>query len=116
MVTETSAETCEGTSETLQITIDDCTGIDEKLADGISIYPNPAKDKINISFDTKEVITFEINIFNQFGQKIYAGQGNQNEITGSYGLDISSLISGYYYLIVSTSSSIVYQSGFEVIN
>ncbi len=116
IVTETSAETCEGTSETLQVTIDDCTGIGEILADGISIYPNPAKDKINISFETSEMLVYDISIINQFGQIIYTAQGNHNGKKVFTLIDITSMPTGLYYVIVTTSTNQVYKSIFEVIH
>lgn len=116
IVTETSAEACEGISETLQVNIDDCTGIGESIVGGISIYPNPAKDKINISFNTDKPIEYEVKILNQFGQIIYTAPDNHNGKKVFTLVDITSMPTGLYYVIVTTSTNQVYKSIFEVIH
>ena len=91
------------------------TGIGEKFADNVSIYPNPAKDVINISFETNEILVYDISIINQFGQNVYSSKGNHTNRKWKTKLDISSMPAGLYYVVVTTSSNQVYQSSFEVI-
>jgi len=61
--------------------------------DYISIYPNPAKDILNISCQDGATIE-EVIIYNQTGQKVFAGELLDNTI------DVSSLPQGLYFIHV----------------
>ena len=70
-VTETSAESCEGSSETLFVTVDACLGLTETLFSGVKIFPNPARDFIYIAFTPTQEKLYEISITNPFGQQVF---------------------------------------------
>jgi hypothetical protein len=68
------------------------------LISEINVYPNPAKDVVNIF--SNDIIN-EIKIFNQLGQLQMSKQVNQKSIT----LDTHSLASGIYSLQITNSVS-----------
>ncbi len=74
---------------------------DNKYA--ISIYPNPAYDKINIMDEGDNVIN-RVRIINTFGQLVSERQFNSKRIT----YDISDMQPGYYFIqIIRTDQSII---------
>ena len=115
LVTETSAVSCEGSSETLNVVIDECTIISESTIGELKIYPNPAKDIITINFNSGKITTYEINIYNQFGQQVYTAQANSNNSHESHQINIKSFPTGQYFVKIINSSNQLYQSRFEVV-
>lgn len=89
-VTETNAAICEATSETLAVTIDDCTGLDEGGAATIQVYPNPASDQLNITGRANAII----RVYNLLGVEVM----NLGRISGNAELNISALKNGIYIL------------------
>lgn len=81
-----------GHSETSTVHI---SGIEENTLKYISLYPNPAKEKINI---TSDIELYNLYIFNSEGRQIM----NQNYVTENYSIDVSALNSGLYLLILNT--------------
>ncbi|MCB0662304.1 MAG: T9SS type A sorting domain-containing protein, partial [Saprospiraceae bacterium] len=79
----------------------------EKTA--FKVYPNPAKNTVNIALDNPAIGTIAITIFNQNGQQ--AGQflfEKENEIF-ERSLDISSLPSGAYSLEIKMDRTVLRQ-------
>ncbi len=77
------------------------TSVDNNFAQNInkvSIYPNPAKDLINI----KNVENSEINIYSVAGKKVYSAVSLQNLKS----VDVSGLKAGVYIVSVKSDSNI----------
>jgi len=75
--------------------IDLTDGVSEKDDDAISIYPNPAKDKLNVKGEEIQSVT----MFNMVGQVVYHnGESQNNQI-----IDLGSMPSGIYMVKVNTS-------------
>ena len=66
---------------------------DNKEDQHLMIYPNPARDILNISYE-KNVIIKEIAIYNQVGQKVFEGRSQNNTI------DVSGFQKGIYIIEV----------------
>jgi len=100
-VTEESGAGCTGASETFEVFIDDCTAIGENgLEQQLSVYPNPATDKVNIESKSKLI---SITIFTLSGEMM-------NEITVNdfnYKLNTSEFKSGIYLLRLKTDKGSV---------
>ena len=60
------------------------------------VWPNPAKDMLNIHFNHKPDL-FHYTIFTTTGIRIQTGNGNENNM-----IDIGSLISGLYFIEINT--------------
>ncbi len=82
--------------EEVQAACDSITSVKEiKQRNKISILPNPAKDKITISYPALTGIT-NLSIFNVSGEKVIERQLTDNETQ----IDISALPRGVYFVRV----------------
>jgi len=115
-VTETSADTCVVTSDTLEVIVDDCIGIGEITNAKIHLYPNPAKNQIVISFMSTKAMHYVANIFNQQGQPVYEKQSVHHGGKGLQQINIDNLPDGLYIYRIKTSTNEVYQSKFSIIH
>ncbi len=72
---------------------------------GISIYPNPARSVINLSFDNRlyEGGNLQLAIYNGSGQLMKQVDNLSQNSDKVYELDISSLSPGIYYLSVANT-------------
>ena len=86
--------------------IKDCSalnvGITDPIVDenGISVYPNPANDQLNIAFDKQE--QKDIQLFDVTGKLIFSDNANDDK---SKTIDISTLPSSIYFLKVQTATA-----------
>ena len=73
----------------------------------LNIYPNPANEKINLDFVTKEDKEVKIEIYNAIGQK-FTTQAYQNLNFGKNHIetDVTALKTGIYWISVQTDSFI----------
>lgn len=86
------------------------TGINSEklLTSHLNIYPNPANDRINITFDNSGLKRIEIKIFDIIGRTVYErGFTNINRST-NLSLDISEFRSGIYFIQLKTDKVIYY--------
>jgi PKD repeat protein len=97
--TFTALNDCENTAQET-ILVDPCTGIDFLDQDELRIYPNPAKDKVNISMDHSGPVTIDVatilglTVINENFDSI--GKFNKS-------IDLSHLRGGIYFISVKTS-------------
>ena len=86
---------------TLSTTIDEET-IGEET---IFVYPNPAKEFINVEFSGLSDENISIEIIDVFGKVVQKeNRKNENEI---FNLNVSSLDAGYYVLKISSGNSVI---------
>ena len=98
-----------GSQEIVPFRNDLASGVDElTVVEDLSIFPNPASEKVEISFDLVELIdNVTIEMYDVLGKRILTKQlgtlptGNQN-IT----LDIADMSSGIYTLIITSNQAI----------
>ena len=86
---------------TLSTTIDEETIGEE----AVFVYPNPAKEFINVEFSglSDENISIEIiDVFGKVVQKVISKNENQ-----MFNLNVSSLAAGYYVLKISSGNSVI---------
>ena len=86
---------------TLSTTIDEET-IGEET---IFVYPNPAKEFINIEFSGLSDENISIEIIDVFG-KVVQKENRKNE-NGIFNLNVRSLAAGYYLLKISSGNSVI---------
>ncbi len=83
------------------ISITEIAGINEVAnTDKISIYPNPAKDVINV-FASEKIR--RIKVMNAFGQVIISDEVNNSNIT----VNTTNIANGMYYLQIETNNGLV---------
>lgn len=77
---------------------------EQKIDDSdLSIYPNPANNKVTVRFETKDVEPIEIRILTISGQTIYSQNTEFNSFSEGVNLDISDFDSGIYFVTVNSS-------------
>jgi uncharacterized surface protein with fasciclin (FAS1) repeats len=84
----------------------DITGIDEMVFEQTNLYPNPASDRFNVTFDLASSAEVSVRVFDIAGQMIYnqvAGKLN----SGIHTLEISAaeMENGLYLVIIDSESS-----------
>ncbi|WP_421875093.1 PKD domain-containing protein [Marinoscillum sp.] len=81
---------------------------DEKIQfidfEKLSIYPNPASEYVTIDFDLTTTATVNLQVYDFSGMKVAHHQFDEE--LGSYQLDISTLPSGTYIVLMQAGSSI----------
>jgi hypothetical protein len=87
--------------------------IDEFSAENsaqLSISPNPANDKINVSYKLLTNTDVSIKIFSINGQIVYSND-NEYKVAGYYsiGLDASLLSRGVYFISLKTKNQVITQ-------
>ena len=71
-------------------------GVDENTAtSGVMLYPNPSTGKITLKAGFLQNNSFEIKVFNQFGQQV-------RTFSNIFTIDLSDLAKGFYYLNIIT--------------
>ena len=74
----------------------------------VSLFPNPTKDKFNISFTLDRIADVKLVVFDELGrivkkEKVFQGYSGKNNIS----LDIASLKSGIYFVSLNINNEIV---------
>ncbi len=89
--------TCTDTSATATLSVTATNGVYQLQSESINIYPNPANNQIAIlSNAARYPVTYKV--YNELGQTILVGELKSNTTS----LDISSLATGNYVLLVGT--------------
>ncbi|MEQ9425360.1 MAG: DUF4347 domain-containing protein [Cyclobacteriaceae bacterium] len=80
------------------------TSIDELILDSeaVNIYPNPAKDYVQIDFDYQLDEEFSFALYNQIGA--YTRAGILKRGTESFSINTAELPSGMYFLFISNDT------------
>lgn len=104
-ITVTDAAGCQ-TVETIAVTVDACTGLQEGIADkNFTIFPNPNNGQFSISFNESLTTKSVVKIINTTGEILYTTNVNHN---GTETFNVSELNSGIYFIkIESTSGSTI---------
>jgi len=84
---------------------------DLKTTENIKIYPNPAKNYLEVSFDEILSEDFQINILDTKGSLVQSKTRNKN--AGLVHFDTRNLIAGIYVLNIN-SKTVSYQSRFII--
>ena len=76
----------------------------------LSISPNPANDKINVSYKLQTNTDVSLKIFSANGQMVYSND-NEYKVAGTYsiGLNASLLSRGVYFISLKTNNQVVTQ-------
>ncbi len=75
------------------------TGIGESGFESLSIYPNPAKEEVNISAST---VIGQVKIINNMGQLVFDQLVNETSIR----INTQSLLKGVYFVEIHTSTGV----------
>ncbi len=81
-------------------------GIEELFANGkVSIYPNPAKNQISISFTAIENSEIAISLIDISGREILSNTSQVNQGENSINIDLSAVAPGIYFLNLNENNS-----------
>ncbi|MEZ5027034.1 MAG: T9SS type A sorting domain-containing protein [Chitinophagales bacterium] len=69
----------------------------EMQFDALNVYPNPARDNVNINFSLKDYKDVKVELYNLAGQTVYYNEFN-NIKDQQTSIDLSQLMSGTYLL------------------
>lgn len=86
----------------ITITFDACTSIDENKLN-VYVYPNPAKDMLNIAI-SGNATQFEYRLLNYQGQEVYSKSIGQYNGSGIEQVNLSGYAKGIYYLRLNTGT------------
>ena len=78
--------------------------------DQVSVYPNPAKDRVTIA--VTGAVLEEVEILNSVGAVVYKSTTDQGKQSQS--IDVSSYASGHYMIRATTDGGIV-SKGFDIV-
>ncbi len=111
---EATQNNCETITEDYNVIIDDCIGIYESIADkDITIYPNPARDNIQIAFNQIAGSEYSIVIYNNLGQVMTESNGVALGENQTINIDISKFRSGIYIVNLNADNGINIRKTFE---
>jgi hypothetical protein len=86
-------------------TIDIAVALNELVGiEGLNIYPNPAKDLLNIDFTNTTDQNLELQIVDQFGRVILTNNDNNLGVMHQE-ISLANFLSGVYYLRLNSNSS-----------
>lgn len=102
---------CESISKSVFVTTDLCKAIAGKeenienqvqFKPGIKVYPNPSKGLVTLSYFSELSSSIEIEIIDMQGKSVMQKSENAHKGMNSFYLDITSLLSGSYFLKLRT--------------
>jgi len=82
----------------------DATAITENtFSYAITIYPNPTRDAVTISFENLTLQNININIINSLGQQVFASTFNNHIGTFNEKVDLASFSEGLYFVKIANN-------------
>lgn len=69
------------------------------------LYPNPAKNELNVKIESPVNSEYYIAIFDISGREVLSNEINTIESTTKISIDISAIQSGMYYLRIMNSTT-----------
>ncbi len=90
------------------------TGTEPSLADQIAIYPNPAKDEVNIKLPRSFAQTLPIKMIDAFGREVYNSSFSIGEQTRT--LKTSEFAAGVYIIQIKSASGEVVRKKVVIAN
>lgn len=101
---------CENSAQTSIMVVDCATAIEEVSADGVSIFPNPSEDIVNIKFDG--IQANGIKIYNQLGQIVYSTDNlNQHLVE----LSVKTWTAGNYTVQILSDNNEVLKTAYLIV-
>ncbi|RAU81440.1 Ig-like domain-containing protein, partial [Pontibacter arcticus] len=93
---------------TQNITVSTCTGIKEsKLASGLSLYPNPTNDRLQVTLPMTGRIGLELRLFDAKGQTVLKQSFPQVSGEFSHVLDLTGKAQGVYLLQLIANDGVI---------
>ena len=91
-----------GGCDTVSKQVTAISGLNNNLAGNVKVYPNPAKDRLVLEANTKNVVGFEI--VDMMGRTIIT---SQEVISGTKEINVSQLVPGNYVMKMNMGEEVV---------
>ncbi len=111
-VTEENSDGCSTTTADFEVTIDDCTGIDELTTGVIKVYPNPAHNSLNVALTLTKEQELTIYVMNQMGQLVYNMTTSKSAGDQIITLNTENLEAGVYSVKIVSDEGLSLQKKF----
>jgi len=111
-VTEETADGCSTTTESFEVTIEECIYIDESSTGNMRIYPNPVEDMLFMNIYTKDITKLTISIYSISGEVVYEEEVTTGSDENSYQYNVARLGAGLYMLRVTTGKGLMFTGKF----
>jgi hypothetical protein len=82
-------------------------GIDSWLANSVNLYPNPAKEVVNVECTMNNVEIEAIEVFDVYGKLVRTVVGANNDSPLQVRINVSGLANGMYFVRVTTEQGAV---------
>jgi len=93
----------------IYFTVIDNSGIDEIFGAGtVSVFPNPAKDKINVSFNAKDQADLQISLNDLSGKQVLTNKYRVAKGENQLSVDVNGLSKGVYVLNLVTEKGTIH--------
>ena len=92
------------------VTATTLTGINEHLLNSISLYPNPAKDVVNVQCTMNNAQVKAIEVFDVYGKVVRTVETLRATSLQTLQINVSGLASGMYFVRVTTEEGAVTKS------
>ncbi|MDA3944091.1 MAG: GEVED domain-containing protein [Bacteroidetes bacterium] len=96
---------CISRSDEVLIEFINCTGVNERNAIKLAVYPNPGDGLFQIEMQSGENQKVNLRVFDGQGVSVYSAQDLQTN-TGKWKLDLSHLPAGVYHLIIEGKTKV----------
>jgi len=106
-VIESKGDICEGDAETFDVTIDECTSVNENAIKSLKVYPNPASNMLNIGLSDIQSHKITMNLVNAEGKIVHAQKINNQSTSLNTSIDVSGLPQGIYYLVFTDDTETI---------
>ncbi len=108
--TYTDNNGCESSAQTSIMVVDCATSVEEVSADGVSIFPNPSEDIVNIVFSGIQASS--IKVYNQLGQIMYS----EDNLNGQQvQLSVEKWSAGNYTVQIFNSNGTVLKTAYLIV-
>jgi len=115
-VSETNQYDCTSLSEEFEVTIDNCTGIEDREHDFVSVFPNPANNYLNVEFGAAETGKCSLNISNILGHMMYSDHNISLKNNQTLQINISDYPEGIYIIRLQIDNNTIWQGKIIKIN
>ncbi|HRE24226.1 MAG TPA: T9SS type A sorting domain-containing protein, partial [Bacteroidia bacterium] len=99
-----ASNSCGSGTKVFNVVLDNCREAGIETAKQINVYPNPANDMVNISYQSTTTELIKVSMMDYSGKLVI----NQNvQVTSgmnNYTLDVSKMASGVYMLNIQSES------------
>jgi len=93
-------------SESFEVMVDVCGGIDKTAKKSLRIIPNPAINQIIVKFAQEWNGVYQVSVLNNLGEIVIPGREVNTLENSSLVLNVENLETGIYYLVVRNNESI----------